>query len=389
MATRFDDLKTTLLKSISIFVLMIVTACASQQTRETSIDESIESLKQVESALEDNKDSELVDQDMGTLSLHERNEKEALNNLQNELNDDQQRIPAQEEENNNVEQATQQTTEPAEALTVVEEIKIEDHNKELADSAWKVPENEKLSNDELNKQLFDAKPIIVQKGDSLSKLAHKHLGAHKAWKNIWALNPNVLNPNIIEVGEKLYLPKEAQIINNAERTLASTQEQRKETKVSKNLEKKAPVKAKGPLKVTLGPSLSKAQDKAPLIQPEADKNKANEPLSQAAPTAPVIPENLDSQTIENAFTANNSGESHSTEELLSEKLDIKNRKAGKESKHLAAKVERKVSNTEDDSAATQANKGPSALSRIINGLGVLILLAVIASFFMTKPTKNQ
>ena len=57
-----------------------------------------------------------------------------------------------------------------------------------------------------------AEPILgfgirVEKGDSLWRLASKHLGSGKRWRELAALNPNLSNPNLIRVGQWIKLPE--------------------------------------------------------------------------------------------------------------------------------------------------------------------------------------
>jgi nucleoid-associated protein YgaU len=48
---------------------------------------------------------------------------------------------------------------------------------------------------------------VVQKGDSLAKIARARLGAESRWQEIVTLNPN-LNPKSLQVGQKIQLPKD-------------------------------------------------------------------------------------------------------------------------------------------------------------------------------------
>jgi len=45
--------------------------------------------------------------------------------------------------------------------------------------------------------------IRVQRGDSLWKLAQQHLGNGTRWHEIAALNPEIADPNVIQIGEEL------------------------------------------------------------------------------------------------------------------------------------------------------------------------------------------
>lgn len=46
----------------------------------------------------------------------------------------------------------------------------------------------------------------VQKGDTLSSLAQTFLGSSNRWREIWAVNPDLRNPNQIKVGTQLIIP---------------------------------------------------------------------------------------------------------------------------------------------------------------------------------------
>ena len=50
---------------------------------------------------------------------------------------------------------------------------------------------------------------IVQKGDSLSKIAQQHLGDGRKWKEIFELNRDqITNPDLIHPGQVLRIPTE-------------------------------------------------------------------------------------------------------------------------------------------------------------------------------------
>ena len=46
---------------------------------------------------------------------------------------------------------------------------------------------------------------VVQKGDSLSSLATKYFDNKDYWTNIWNDNPEIKNPNLIEVNDKIVI----------------------------------------------------------------------------------------------------------------------------------------------------------------------------------------
>ena len=49
--------------------------------------------------------------------------------------------------------------------------------------------------------------IRVERGDSLWRLAAKHLGSGTLWRELAALNPNLSNPNLIRIGQWIKLPE--------------------------------------------------------------------------------------------------------------------------------------------------------------------------------------
>lgn len=374
---RLENRRSTSQGFLALFVCLLMSACATQQTKDSSIDENIEIMKQLEE-MEQSSAAVLVEQDLGLLSLHERNEKEALRNLQNEIVNETLRLPATQEE--------QQT----ETLPV---------NSSSATS------NESLSKEELSQQLFDADTVVVQKGDSMSALAEKLYGNKKAWSSIWALNPNIQNPNVIEVGSKLYVPHTSHV----DRSLASTPSPSNVSTANNSADNKeaqssaastssaasaAPAKKipdlkpkvqykvdKVPPKVSLGPSLTK--DIAPVISAE----KAQK-VEVAAPANPTHSPNLSSDAIESAFTVSGAA-SHTTDELLQEHLDFKRAKKYK-GKDFPETLQRKISSVNDrgpDEVATSA--APKGLSKMVSLLGFLLLAGVIAGFIFSKPSKIQ
>lgn len=51
-----------------------------------------------------------------------------------------------------------------------------------------------------------AETVRVQRGDTLWKIAERHLGNGKDWGRIAAANPELMNPNRIQIGQQLRLP---------------------------------------------------------------------------------------------------------------------------------------------------------------------------------------
>jgi nucleoid-associated protein YgaU len=55
----------------------------------------------------------------------------------------------------------------------------------------------------------DAKEYVIQKGDSLSKIAKEQLGAAHRWKYLYELNKDrIKDPNKLRPGKKIIIPIE-------------------------------------------------------------------------------------------------------------------------------------------------------------------------------------
>jgi nucleoid-associated protein YgaU len=50
--------------------------------------------------------------------------------------------------------------------------------------------------------------VRVERGDSLWKIAERHLGDGRAWRRLAAANPHIADPNLIHPGDVLQLPSE-------------------------------------------------------------------------------------------------------------------------------------------------------------------------------------
>jgi LysM repeat protein len=53
--------------------------------------------------------------------------------------------------------------------------------------------------------------IVVNRGDSLWKIARKYLGEGRLWIALWTANPEVQNPDLIHPGQTLRFPAQPDI----------------------------------------------------------------------------------------------------------------------------------------------------------------------------------
>lgn len=412
---RFEKLE-AVLKSLGLVALLFISACASQQTKDSTIDEQIETMKMIEET-EQNSASTFVQQDMGLLSLHERNEKEALRNLQIELKEEQLRVPAQEEETK-VEEKVEAETKPTEEAGVTTE----------AASSWSTAKIQTLSKEEMSQELFEADSIVVQKGDSLSGLAEKHLGNKKAWARIWSINPNIQNPNVIEVGSKLYMPK----VEEAGRGIASVDEKpaapaplavKEEETAAAPLAEEAPltVQEVTPVTPVQAPAVPTAAKKAKAVtaeptkvepvkteitKTEAIKVEEAAPLATSPVKIPDLAPTVEAKVAAPAAAApvkaevaataavQKGGSSHTTDELLMEHLDSKRAikfkgKTAPASPFPARKISSVNDNGPDEPVKMSMSSAPKGLAKVISFAGLLIMVAVLAGFFYNQKPKNQ
>lgn len=60
------------------------------------------------------------------------------------------------------------------------------------------------------------KTYIVKPGDTLSVLASRLLGQGSTYHDLWKLNPQITNPDLIHVGQVIYYPETGvKVINGA------------------------------------------------------------------------------------------------------------------------------------------------------------------------------
>jgi nucleoid-associated protein YgaU len=80
--------------------------------------------------------------------------------------------------------------------------------REVSEPAWDAP-------------LAPGETVRVERGDTLWKIAERHLGSGNQWPKITAANPGLQNPNQIQAGQRLFLP--AKEVASKEVTPADTQ----------------------------------------------------------------------------------------------------------------------------------------------------------------------
>jgi len=58
----------------------------------------------------------------------------------------------------------------------------------------------------LTNQPTQSKTYVVKQGDTLTKIAASRLGNYKRWTDIMAINPSIIDPDVITVGQVLRMP---------------------------------------------------------------------------------------------------------------------------------------------------------------------------------------
>jgi hypothetical protein len=429
--------------SASLLAVFMLSACATQQVRDPAgedneVREMIQQSKLDEqNAAHPKSDAAFFPQDLGAVSLKERSDSQELKNFEYEIAAKIVEVTPPEESKR------QPAAQPAPGTTKLYK-KSPFYNKKYE------PAN--LSKEELTQQLFDADSVVVEKGDTFSTLAQKHFGNKEEWNKIWALNPNVHNPDSLEVGATVFIPRTL----GANRAPASTPAvaDKKETppaevkaapvaeakpvvkakpvaakaKVAAPKKAEAPkapkaeVKAEAPkevkaaeakpapakeaklktipqLKTTVKQDVAKAE-KAPKKEttkapPTNGKNFVIEPV----PSAPkedievTLPTKEEKNVLEGAFlpagTWNSPG--HSTAELQKEHVDTLRYQYHLE-KPATETIGRKPASAEDTAAAEEPGKIatlPKGITNIISYVGAFLLIAVLGGFFFSKPTKNS
>jgi nucleoid-associated protein YgaU len=61
--------------------------------------------------------------------------------------------------------------------------------------------------------------VVVKPGDSLWKLAEENLGKGLRWRDLLAVNPGIVNANLIEAGSQIFLPSIASSYRTATRII--------------------------------------------------------------------------------------------------------------------------------------------------------------------------
>ncbi len=357
--------------SLNAFVpslLILLGACATHQdhlanNRDLANDTQVQVIQP-----ESKEEISLLPRDLSLMTLAERNEKELLQNLENELRSEELRMPATVPTTSNV---------------------------------YKYPYSAPiaLSAEEMTQLLFNADSVFVQKGDSLSVLAERHLGNKKEWNRIWALNPNISNPNLVEIGAKVYIPKEAM------RALASTSPAKAPTAPSVAANVSAPTANASTTVAALPAPTSpvksvetKTAKEIPQLKPEVKAKPASTAKSFATEKVPT-PDKANEKATEIKVKAElnetplsfNENSFHSKEELLQEHVNTKNQSKNM-AKNAPEKIERAIASTSEEvkegEAATTAAV-PKNLTRIVGFMGFALFLAVMGGFFFSKPNKNS
>jgi nucleoid-associated protein YgaU len=76
----------------------------------------------------------------------------------------------------------------------------------LSDVATRKPVRASARQPEANSS--ETNRVRVEHGDSLWKLAERHLGSGTLWRELAKLNPQLSNPNLIRVGDWIHLPSQ-------------------------------------------------------------------------------------------------------------------------------------------------------------------------------------
>jgi len=76
----------------------------------------------------------------------------------------------------------------------------------LSDVATRKPVRSSARQPEANSS--ETNRVRVQRGDSLWKLAERHLGSGTLWRELAELNPQLSNPNLIRAGDWVHLPSQ-------------------------------------------------------------------------------------------------------------------------------------------------------------------------------------
>ena len=320
-----------------VVALLFLASCASQQELTdppTKVEESAQVLQQPAPD-----ESVLVQQDMGFVTLNERNEFENLKNLEIEG----------AETSRNLSQDAEVSAAEVEVEAAPQALPTLSKHKKTYTQA-------EQNKEEMTQLLFEADTLVIQKGDSLSLIAEKHLGSLKAWRKIWALNPSILDPDTIEVGAKIFIPK-----NN----YASTKSQ-----APKN---SAPVVA--PVATPVSTPVA-APVVTPVVAPVVTPVVAPVVTPVVAPV--LVP---DAEPLQ-------ANEAPTIDQLYKEKSAMHQNMKSQD--QASESVERKIASTEAKNEEPEAQKIAPAkgLPRLVSYLGILLFIAVLGGFFLSKPQKD-
>jgi hypothetical protein len=198
----------------------------------------------------------------------------------------------------------------------------------------------------LSAELFNAKAVTAQEGDCLTKLAQNYLGSSEEWPRIAHLNPQIKDPHQkIVAGEKVYVPATKSL--NPQKISAFHESQSPE---SSN---------RGLASINSDDSKKHENKNSPLLRDQA------------------------------FFKTNPSNYKNPINDQKQEQLKFAKYKKKKfKQQKVQNQDEREIASSEDESENDVALHTHENLSKAIGALGILMMLAVFLSFFLSKPEKK-
>ncbi len=327
-------------KFLALASALFLTSCASQNHSDNeNVEATVVETKEYGALLEDDKQA-VLPQDLGRLDYKEIAEKEKLRGLQEEF-EEQSREPANSKTSDMLMDSNDQAETSTNTNATSEEITSTNNNN--------------------NGQLFDAKTVNVQKGDSLSSLASLHYGDYRYWKQIADLNPTLKDPNKIEVGMTLFLPKTPAplAVKAVARKIASTPNKASETA------NETPIAVIPP-----EPVMTEEQLKAAL------EARSKVVVAEAKPVE------------ENTYGLNEQAQ----EKTKIIEIQNEDKKVVAASNPVSTKAipQRKPAQAAEEETLNSPNSSTNKnLSNLMGALGLILFVAVFLSFLFTKPQKSD